>query len=43
MIVNFVDDQGNTLHLNANSFAEAYRKAIELDFYVYDFDIEEDF
>lgn len=42
MIVNFVDDQGNTLHLNAESFIEAYKKAIALNFYVYDFDIEEE-
>ncbi len=37
----FKDDKGNTLVIDAKSFQEAYKQAVELDFYVYDYDTEE--
>ena len=37
----FKDQEGNTLVIDAQTFEEAYRQAIEQDFYVYDYDTEE--
>jgi hypothetical protein len=42
MIVNFLSEDGDVLTLPAKSFLSAYLKACELDFPVYDFDIEEE-
>ena len=37
----FRDEEGNTLVIDAKTFSEAYSKAVEQDFYVYDYDTEE--
>lgn len=37
----FRDEEGNTLTIDAKTFSEAYRQAVEQDFYVYDYDTEE--
>jgi len=37
----FKDEEGNTLVIDAQTFEEAYKQAIEQDFYVYDYDTEE--
>ena len=37
----FKDEEGNTLVIDAQTCEEAYRQAIEQDFYVYDYDTEE--
>ena len=37
----FRDEEGNTLTIDAPSFAQAYERAVDQGFEVYDFDTEE--
>jgi hypothetical protein len=37
----FRDEQGNTLTIDAPTFARAYQQAVDQGFYVYDYDTEE--
>ena len=37
----FKDEQGNTLVIDAPTFSNAYQQAVDLDFYVFDYDTEE--
>jgi hypothetical protein len=39
--VYFKDDKGNTLVIDAPTFAHAYQQAVDQDFYVFDYDTEE--
>ena len=37
----FRDEDGNTLIIDAPTFAKAYQQAVDSGFYVYDYDTEE--
>ena len=37
----FKDEEGNTLTIDATTFAKAYQQAVDQGFYVYDYDTEE--
>jgi hypothetical protein len=37
----FRDEEGNTLTIDAPTFAKAYQQAVDQGFYVYDYDTEE--
>jgi hypothetical protein len=37
----FKDEEGQTLIIDAKTFAEAYQQAVDQGFYVYDYDTEE--
>jgi hypothetical protein len=37
----FKDDKGQTLVIDAPTFANAYQQAVDQDFYVFDYDFEE--
>jgi len=37
----FRNDKGQTLVIDAPTFSSAYQRALELEFYVYDYDTEE--
>lgn len=37
----FKDEEGQTLIIDAPTFAEAYQQAVDQGFYVYDYDTEE--
>jgi len=37
----FRDEEGNTLTIDATTFAKAYQQAVDQGFYVYDYDTEE--
>jgi hypothetical protein len=37
----FRDEEGNTLIIDAPTFAKAYQQAVDSGFYVYDYDTEE--
>jgi hypothetical protein len=37
----FKDEEGNTLIIDAPTFAKAYQQACDAGFYVYDYDTEE--
>ena len=37
----FKDEEGQTLIIDAPSFAKAYQQAVDQGFYVYDYDTEE--
>jgi hypothetical protein len=41
MTVYFKDDKGETLTIDAPTFAKAYQQACDQGFYVYDYDTEE--
>jgi hypothetical protein len=37
----FKDEEGQTLIIDAKTFADAYQQAVDQGFYVYDYDTEE--